>query len=148
MRQGFAKIALVLSVAILGGCDTELDNVDISDVEGLWISEHKFGTERLALKADGTYELTFVRADGAIFTNNNTWEIDDFGRLEPFVSFDNFAFGKSRHPAFSKIIPAGCEIEDAPCDGNSVWPVHVTRTLSGELLLVVNSDTGYEYVKQ
>jgi hypothetical protein len=131
---------MIIAVGLLSGCDSDLDKLSVSDVEGAWISEHEFGSEQLEINRDGTYTLIFKGRDGKISRNTNTWMIDDFGNDEPYLSFDNFAFGR---PGYGT-----CLMEKAPCDGNNVWPVQVTKTFSGKLILTVDPDLYYQYLKQ
>jgi hypothetical protein len=64
-------IALNLMVAIVPGCGSKLEPVD---VVGTYQAELSYGVETLTLKPDGAYEQQFKYNNGKELRNKGTWQ--------------------------------------------------------------------------
>lgn len=72
---GTYSLAVLLGLIAIPGCFYATDK---QEVEGAYIAEYKFGTDRLELKPDGTYtqEIT-LKDEGIVLRGGGGWEYDE-----------------------------------------------------------------------
>ena len=68
------KFALAIFLIVAPGCCP--DYVEPIQVYGTYTVSHKYGSEVLELKLDGTYLHTFTDNKGRTTVNSNTWDFE------------------------------------------------------------------------
>ena len=68
-------LTILLGLFAIPGCFYAMDN---QEVEGSYIAEYEFGTDRLEIKPDGTYTQEIkLKADRTVLRGGGRWKYDE-----------------------------------------------------------------------
>lgn len=122
--------ALPLTAVILAACTVP---ASLDSVPGMYVMNRGRAADTLVVRANHTYERRYALPGSAAVIDHGAWSVDTI-ETDTYVTFERFV--------------ARWEAETDPsgrAPQRAFWPVQPERTMSGAIVLTVNSDLGWEY---
>ena len=125
-----ARRALPVTAVILASCSVP---ASLDWVPGTYVMNRGRAADTLVVRANHSYERRYAMPGAAAVIDHGAWSVDTIEEHR-YVTFEPFV---ARWKAETD--PTGT----APTSG--FWPVQPERTMTGAIVLNVNSDLGWEY---
>jgi hypothetical protein len=88
MPRRLGSLSVVLAITMICGCSK---TVERSDVVGAYVASHAGGSERIELKADGTYIYKFKPFEGHERSNTDKWEFTVLDKEQKVVLYNFYS---------------------------------------------------------